>query len=74
MFGKEKDPEGKTPERFIIKESHRVIGLSSLLVICDTATGVNYLAAGGDGISFSSVTPLLDHNGNVVIDPIGSQY
>ena len=62
MFGRE-----KKPSRFVVKETHGV-GVYSLCVICDTATGVNYLAAGGDGLSLTCITPLLDENGNIVID------
>ena len=36
------------------------------MVVVDTATGVNYLVTYGSGAS--GVTPLLDANGNVVID------
>lgn len=67
MFGKE-----KKPERFVVKETQG-IGVCCLSVICDTETGVNYLAS-GEGLTYSHITPLLDHNGNVVIDPIGPQY
>ena len=64
MFGR----DGKEkPERFVIKETHTA-GLWALSVICDTATGVHYLAAGGDALTLSSITPLLDENGNVVIE------
>ncbi|MBD5150478.1 MAG: hypothetical protein HDT18_08975 [Oscillibacter sp.] len=66
MFGKDKDTP-KKQERFVVKESH-TIGLCALSVICDTATGVHYLAAGGDAFTLSSLTPLLDENGNVVIE------
>ena len=60
MFGKEK----KTP-RCAVKEGPAA-GLS---IICDTETGVCYLATMGDGLTYySSITPLLDENGNVVID------
>lgn len=62
MFGK-----GKKQERFIVKETHTV-GMCSMLIICDMVTGVNYLAMGGDVFSLSSITPLLDENGKVVID------
>ena len=62
MFGWE-----KKPQRFVMKENHTV-GVYGLSVICDMVTGVNYLAAGGDGLSLSCITPLLDENGNVVID------
>ena len=64
MFGR--DNKNK-PDRFVVKETH-TIGLCALSVICDTVTGVNYLAAGGDAFSLSSITPLLDENGNIVID------
>ncbi|MDE6880506.1 MAG: hypothetical protein K2P20_04030 [Oscillospiraceae bacterium] len=54
MFGWE-----KKPQRFVVKENHTV-GVYGLSVICDMVTGVNYLAAGGDGLSLSCITPLLD--------------
>ena len=66
MFGKDKDSQ-KKQERFVVKETH-TIGLCALSVICDTATGVHYLAAGGDAFTLSSITPLLDENGNIVIE------
>ena len=68
MFGKDKDSK-KKQERFVVKETHAAgVGLCSLFVICDTATGVHYLAAGGDALTISSITPLLDENGKVVIE------
>ena len=51
-------------KRFKITEQE-VIGLTSIKIIVDTVTGVNYLQV-GEG----SVTPLLDANGNVVNDTI----
>lgn len=51
-------------KRFKITEQE-VIGLTSIKIIVDTVTGVNYLQV-GEG----SVTPLLDADGNVVIDTI----
>ena len=62
MFGRE-----KAPPRFVVKESHGV-GMYALLVICETVTGVHYLAADGNGLSLSCMTPLLYENGHVVID------
>ena len=60
MFGKEK----KSP-RFTVKEGPA----AGLTIICDTETGVHYLATVGDGLTYySSITHLLDENGNVVID------
>ena len=37
-----------------------------MYVLVDTKTGVNYLAT--VGLAVSGITPLLDANGNVVID------
>ena len=68
MFGKDKDSK-KKQERFVVKGTHSAgVGLCSLFVICDTETGVLYLAAGGDALTISSITPLLDENGKVVIE------
>ena len=70
MFGKDSrknQEEQQKQDRFVIKETHTV-GLCGLFVICDTETGVHYLAAGGDVFTISSITPLLDENGKVVID------
>lgn len=55
----------KKPDRFVIKENHG-LGAGMLYVVVDTQTGVNYLAVGG--LTPSYITPLLDANGNVVID------
>lgn len=65
MFQKEK--KEKTKPRFMVKEQ-QALGLGQLMVIVDTKTGVNYLAIGGS--SLDHITPLLDREGNVVIDPI----
>ena len=68
MFGNDKDSK-KKQERFVVKETHAAgVGLCSLSVICDTVTGVHYLAVGGDALTLSGITPLLDENGNVVIE------
>ncbi len=55
----------KEEKRFIIKEQQG-IAFGSVSIIVDTKTGVNYLMSIGSGPS--SLTPLLDENGNVVID------
>lgn len=55
----------KMPERFVVKENQG-IGVGALWVIVDTQTGVNYLAVGA--VAPTHITPLLDSNGNVVID------
>ena len=55
----------KKEKRFVIKEEQSFY-LGALLVVVDTATGVNYLVTYGSGAS--GITPLLDANRNVVID------
>ena len=55
----------KKPDRFVIKENQG-LGAGMLYVVVDTQTGVNYLAVGG--LTPSYIPPLLDANGNVVID------
>ena len=62
MFGRE-----KAQPRIVVKERPGD-GMYALSVICDTVTGVHYLAADGNGLSLSCMTPLLDENGHVVID------
>lgn len=53
-------------KRFVVKEEQGSF-FGSIQVMVDTATGVNYLVIyGGDGPS--GITPLLDANGNVVVD------
>ena len=59
--------KGKT-KRFVVKEEQGIAG-AGLHIVVDTQTGVNYVCAGALGPQ--SITPLLDHNGNVIIDPVG---
>ena len=54
-------------KRFVVKEEQGVAG-GAMYVIVDTQTGVNYIAAGAIGLQ--SVTPLLDSNGNIIIDAV----
>lgn len=60
MFGKE-----KKEKRFVIKEEQN-LGFGAVCIIVDTVTGVNYLTTGGTGLN--ALTPLLDSDGNIVID------
>lgn len=60
MFGK-----GKKEKRFIIKEEQALV-FGAVYIVVDTKTGVNYIMTAGTGPS--GVTPLLDSDGNVVID------
>ena len=55
----------KKEKRFVVKEEQSFY-LGALMVVVDTATGVNYLVTYSSGAS--GITPLLDANGNVVID------
>ena len=55
----------KKQKRFVVREEQN-IGLCGIRIIVDTVTGVNYLNT--DGTSIAGLTPLLDENGNVVID------
>ena len=60
----------KKEKRFAVKEQQD-LGLGAMYVLVDTKTGVNYLAT--VGLAVSGITPLLDANGNVVIDS-AAQY
>lgn len=60
MFGKE-----KKEKRFIVKEEQGM-AFGLLQIVVDTVTGVNYIVTVGSGPS--GLTPLLDENGDVVID------
>ena len=56
----------KKEKRFKVKEEQS-LGMGALEIVVDSVTGVNYLlSAGMNGTS--GITPLLDENGNVVID------
>jgi hypothetical protein len=54
-------------KRFAVKEEQGIAG-GAMYVIVDTQTGVNYACAGALGPQ--SITPLLDKNGNLVIDAV----
>jgi len=60
MFGKE-----KKEKRFVIQEEQS-IGFGALYIFVDTQTGVNYLMTVGTGQN--GITPLLDSDGNVIVD------
>lgn len=57
---------GKKEKRFSVKEMESYSGSGTIRIIVDTKTGVNYIMT--EGVGGSSITPLLDSNGNVVID------
>lgn len=55
----------KKEKRFIIKETHQLFG-GQIEILADTKTGVHYLVK-NQGFG-GAITPLLDENGQVVID------
>ncbi|MCM1269031.1 MAG: DUF6440 family protein [Ruminococcus flavefaciens] len=57
----------KKKKRFIVKED-QALGFGAVKIIVDTVTGVNYLCT--VETAMNGITPLLDKNGNVVIDDI----
>ncbi len=67
MFGNKKE---KKKERFVIK-NEQGLGLGFIYVFVDTETGVNYLCTGG--AVPESITPLLDKDGNIVVDNISEE-
>lgn len=54
-------------KRFGLKEKQQISG-GIIKIIIDRQTGVNYIITSGLGVS--GMTPLLDKNGNIVIDKI----
>lgn len=56
---------GKKEKRFVLKEEESS-SFGFIRIIVDTKTGVNYIMTAGVG--GSSLTPLLDSCGRVVID------
>lgn len=59
--------EKKKTKRFVVKEE-QMLGMGAVQIIVDTVTGVNYMNTVGG--SANGLTPLLDSNGNVIIDEI----
>lgn len=60
--------EKKKTKRFVVKEEQGLGMAGAVQIIVDTVTGVNYLNTVGS--SMNGITPLLDSNGNVIIDEI----
>ena len=57
---------GKKEKRFSVKEMESYGGSGTIRIIVDTKTGVNYIMT--EGVGGSSITPLLDSNGKVMIE------
>lgn len=53
----------KKEKRFELKEEQQMGLNGAVRIVVDNVTGVNYLV-----LSLGGITPLLDDNGNVVID------
>lgn len=58
LFDKDEKKKGK---RFVVKEE-QALSMTAVQIIVDTVTGINYIN------TTSGITPLLDSNGNVIID------
>lgn len=56
----------KKEKRFRVKEMESYGGSGTIRIIVDTKTGVNYIMT--EGVGGSSITPLLDSNGKVMIE------
>lgn len=56
----------KKEKRFSVKEMESYGGSGTIRIIVDTKTGVNYIMT--EGVGGSSITPLLDSNGKVMIE------
>lgn len=52
-------------KRFMVKSKQYLSG-GIIKIVVDTKTGVNYLMTSGLGLS--GMTPLLDKDGNIVVD------
>lgn len=61
--------ETKKSKRFIVKEEQG-LGMGALSIIVDTQTGVNYILT--IGATQNGITPLLDANGNVIVDDVSN--
>ena len=57
---------GKKEKRFSVKEVESYSGSGTIRINVDTKTGVNYIMT--EGVGGSSITPLLDSNGKVMIE------
>ncbi|MCM1505516.1 MAG: DUF6440 family protein [Ruminococcus flavefaciens] len=62
LFDKDEKKKGK---RFVVKEE-QTLAMGAVQIIVDNATGVNYMNVLGGAMN--GLTPLLDSNGNVIVD------
>lgn len=61
----------KKAKRFVVREEQGLGMAGAVQIIVDTVTGVNYLNT--VDASMTGITPLLDSNGNVIIDLISDK-
>lgn len=70
LFKKKTDEEVTVATRFQVKLTEQLPELGQVMVLVDTATGVNYIQTWvGTG---GGITPLLDSNGDVVVDDVSN--
>ncbi|TCI71202.1 hypothetical protein EVJ22_07885 [Exiguobacterium sp. SH0S7] len=68
LFKKKAEAEAAGPKRFKVKLTEQLPELGQITILVDLETGVNYIQTwvGTSG----GITPLLDVNGEVVINPV----
>ena len=64
------DKKPKKEPRFVLNEGEPLGFAGAAYIMRDTVTGVHYIVTGGGSAAagITGITPLLDENGNVVID------
>lgn len=68
LFKKKAEAEEAGTKRFIVKLTEQLPELGQVTILVDTETGVNYIQTwvGTSG----GITPLVDANGDVVVDDL----
>ncbi|WP_445002635.1 DUF6440 family protein [Exiguobacterium alkaliphilum] len=68
LFKKKAETEETDVKRFVVKLTEQLPELGQVTILVDTETGVNYIQTwvGTSG----GITPLVDANGDVVVDDL----
>jgi len=68
LFKKKAEAEEAGTKRFVVKLTEQLPELGQVTILVDTETGVNYIQTwvGTSG----GITPLVDANGDVVVDDL----
>ncbi|MCC5891867.1 MAG: hypothetical protein JJU47_04470 [Exiguobacterium sp.] len=68
LFKKKAETEEAGTKRFVVKLTEQLPELGQVTILVDQVTGVNYIQTwvGTSG----GITPLVDANGNVVVDAV----